>query len=63
MNEQPLTRTYVCPQCGYDGFRMGEWKGTIKDFNFRPGCPACATLRGKTVWLVETSDPREIADS
>lgn len=55
-----LTRTYVCPQCGYDGFKAGEPKGTV-DFNFCWACPACQTLRGLTVWLEETSDPRDEA--
>ena len=58
MSATPLPRTFVCPECGYDGFRMGNPTGTTTDFSFQPGCPACATLQGKTVWLVETSDPR-----
>ena len=57
-----LTRRYVCPECGYDGFTMGEPTTTFPDISIQPGCPACATLRGETVFLVETSDPREIAD-
>jgi rubredoxin len=53
-----LTRTYVCPACGYDGFKAGTPHGTI-DFNVQWGCPMCQTMRGLTVWLVETSDPRD----
>jgi predicted RNA-binding Zn-ribbon protein involved in translation (DUF1610 family) len=55
-----LRRTYVCPQCGYDGFKAGAPKAPV-DVNVQFGCPACATLRGLTVWLVETSDPRDEA--
>lgn len=55
----PLNRTYVCPKCGYDGAKMGKPSGTI-DFNFQMGCPACMTIRGEVVWLVETSDPRDV---
>lgn len=58
-----MTRSYVCPECGYDGFRMSELTGTIKDVSVQPGCPACKTLRDRTVMLVETSDPRKIADA
>lgn len=55
-----LTRTYVCPECGYDGFQLSNLRGTV-DFNIRPGCPRCMTVDGKLVWLVETSDPRDAA--
>ena len=53
-----LDRRYLCPQCGYDGFKAGKPTGTI-DFSIQWGCPICKTVRGLTVWLVETTDPRE----
>lgn len=55
-----LKRTYRCPQCGYDGFRSGAVKAPI-DVNVMYGCPQCQTLHGVTVWLKETSDPRDEA--
>lgn len=55
-----LKRTYRCPLCGYDGFRAGNIKGTI-DFSIQWACPRCMTADGITVWLEETSDPRDEA--
>lgn len=55
---QTAPRTYRCPQCGYDGFRMGPVKTTFPDVNIQPMCPACATIHGLHVALEETSDPR-----
>ena len=56
-----LPRTYVCPACGYDGYRSGGVKFSgLTDVNMQVGCPVCKTLRGLTVWLVETSDPRTV---
>jgi hypothetical protein len=51
-------RTYRCPQCGYDGFKL-TLKSTFPDMNVQPMCPACMTLRGRIVYLVETSEPRD----
>lgn len=53
-------REYVCPECGYDGVKTGKPTGPV-DFNIQWGCPACMTLHGRVVWLVETTDPRTTA--
>lgn len=55
--ERPLEREYVCPECGYDGFRAGKPTGTI-DFNIQWSCPVCMTNIGRCIWLVEKTDPR-----
>ena len=59
---QRLTRTFLCPECGYDGFKMSEIETTFPDVSIQPGCPVCCTADGRVVMLVETSDPRAIAE-
>ena len=54
-----MSRTYLCPRCGYDGFQMKEpERRPVWDYNLLPGCPVCQMNDGVTVWLQETSDPR-----
>lgn len=60
VSDQPM-RLYVCPVCGYDGFKASKITTTVGDVNVQYGCPACMTKRGLTVWLVETMDPRTTA--
>lgn len=55
-----LTRTYRCPQCGFDGFKAGPVKCPV-DVNVAWYCPVCFTNHGLHVQLEETSDPRDEA--
>ena len=57
-----LTRTFRCPQCGYDGFRASPLRVSgFTDVNVQWHCPICATVHGLHVVLEETSDPRDEA--
>jgi hypothetical protein len=54
-----VKRRYRCPECGWETEMSPPKTSGWHDINFQTGCVPCATLHGKIVWLVETSDPRD----